>query len=295
MKGIDVSTIQGVIDWSKVYNDDVRFAMIKATQGRGEGAATKHLKRFTDSRFASNIKGAASVGLGVGVYHYFTATTVSAAREEAEYFCKVIAPYKDKITLWAAVDVESKYLDGLSKDELYASVRAFMDVVEKRGFESMIYTNPNFLKYRFPAGAFDKDAIWLAHWNVKTPMEVPNMHIWQYGVGKVAGIRGSVDMNVGQSFVGVVSAICRLASIGLIDTPEYWFTHHYEIPYIDELLIKAAEKIGTPRTSSPTKNIGEALKRLADAGVINTPEYWQKNHTRVKWLTELILKLGGSV
>lgn len=32
MKGIDVSTLQGVIDWSRVSTD---FAMIKATQGRG--------------------------------------------------------------------------------------------------------------------------------------------------------------------------------------------------------------------------------------------------------------------
>ena len=33
IKGIDVSALQGNIDWSRVPAD---FAMIKATQGRGE-------------------------------------------------------------------------------------------------------------------------------------------------------------------------------------------------------------------------------------------------------------------
>ena len=49
MKGIDVSTLQGVIDWKRVAGSGIEFAMIKATQGRGEGAATRHMRRFTDS------------------------------------------------------------------------------------------------------------------------------------------------------------------------------------------------------------------------------------------------------
>ena len=43
LRGIDVSTLQGTIAWSRVKRAGVDFAMIKATQGRGEGAATRHL------------------------------------------------------------------------------------------------------------------------------------------------------------------------------------------------------------------------------------------------------------
>ena len=67
LKGIDVSTLQGNIDWTKVPAD---FAMIKATQGRGEGAATRLLSRFTDSKFKRNIE---NCRCPAGVYHYFTA------------------------------------------------------------------------------------------------------------------------------------------------------------------------------------------------------------------------------
>lgn len=53
--GIDVYTGQGVIDWQRVADSGISFAMIKASQGRGETSATKNLRNFTDSRFARNI------------------------------------------------------------------------------------------------------------------------------------------------------------------------------------------------------------------------------------------------
>ena len=52
-KGIDVCTYQGVIDWAKIKNDDVTFAMIKATQGRSE---TNYAQcDITDVQFRRNI------------------------------------------------------------------------------------------------------------------------------------------------------------------------------------------------------------------------------------------------
>ena len=61
--GIDVYTGQGVIDWRKVADSGISFAMIKASQGRGETRATKNLRSFTDSRFAYNIAEASKAGL----------------------------------------------------------------------------------------------------------------------------------------------------------------------------------------------------------------------------------------
>lgn len=191
LKGIDVSTLQGVIDWSRVSAD---FAMIKATQGRGEGAATKLLPRFTDSRFKRNIVNARCP---CGVYHYFTAQDKQKALTEADYFCSVIEPHRANIKLWAALDVESKYLDCLGKTELTAIVRTALERIESRGFKPMLYTNPNYLKYRFLPHAFDAYDIWLAHWGVKTPCSVPRLKIWQYGAGSCPGVKTKVDLDIG--------------------------------------------------------------------------------------------------
>ena len=191
LKGIDVSTLQGVIDWTKVSAD---FAMIKATQGRGEGAATRLLSRFTDSKFKRNIT---NCRCPAGVYHYFTAQDKAKATAEADYFCSIIEPYRGRIKLWAALDVESFYLDGLGKTELTAIVRTALERIETRGFKPMLYTNPNYLRYRFEPHAFDEYDIWLAHYGVAKPYSVPNMKIWQYGKTRTDGISTDVDADYG--------------------------------------------------------------------------------------------------
>lgn len=191
LKGIDVSTLQSNIDWTKV---SAEFAMVKATQGRGEGAATKLLSRFTDSKFKRNI---VNCRCPAGVYHYFTATDKTKALTEADYFCSIIEPYRSRIKLWAALDVESFYLDGLGKTELTAIVRTALERIETRGYKPMLYTNPNFLKYRFEPHAFDDYDIWLAHYGVSKPYSVPNMKIWQYGTTRADGISTDVDADYG--------------------------------------------------------------------------------------------------
>ena len=193
MKGIDVSTLQGVIDW-QTAGKNIDFAMIKATQGRGEGAATRLLSKFTDSKFKQNVTACPAPR---GVYHYFTATTKAKAYEEVDYFCKVIEPFSDCFTLWAALDVESKYLKGLGKTELTAIVRIALDQIKLRGYTPMLYTNPDFLTYRFEPHAFDDTDIWLAHYGVARPMQVPNLKIWQHSAGRVLGISTDVDLDTG--------------------------------------------------------------------------------------------------
>ena len=191
-KGIDVSTLQGRIDWSLVNAD---FAMLKATQGRGETRATENLRIFTDPAFGRNVVEASERGILLGSYHYFTATNETEALLEAEYFCRVLEPYRDKLKLWAAVDVESqKWLAGVGKKQLSAAVSAFIQHVSSKGFRPMLYTNPDFLTYRFDSLP-DAD-IWLAHWNVSSPMKLERMKIWQYGRENFDGI-GVCDANYG--------------------------------------------------------------------------------------------------
>ncbi len=197
MNGIDVYTGQGIIDWQTVATTQ-SFAMIKASQGRGETKATENLRIFTDSKFVRNITEASKTKMKLGVWHWLTARSVAEAIYEADYFLDVIAPYREKITLWAAADVESdRYLGDLGKSELTAVSRAFLERIQRAGYRSMLYTNPNFLKYRFTKNAFNDTDIWLAHYGVKKPMSVPNLKIWQHSAGRVPGISTDVDLDTG--------------------------------------------------------------------------------------------------
>lgn len=200
LRGIDVSTYQGNINWSAVKSGGIDFAIVKATQGH---AVNSNSYLFTDRQFANNVTGAHDVGLKVGVYHYLTAKTVKEAQTEAQHFIDTIAPYKPRIELWAAVDVEEdKYLPR-NKKLLSDIVEAFCAYVAAEGYRPMVYTNPNYLTWRLDK--IPAHDLWLALWRDKTrtPTGYDNMQIWQYGAEAVKGINGNVDANYGYFDVAV--------------------------------------------------------------------------------------------
>lgn len=195
-EAIDVSTIQGKIDWQAVSMRGISCAMIKASQGRSETNAA--IRDFSDSRFIENAKGAYAAGISVGAYHYLTAQTVAEAREEAKVFLAVMSPVRALVTLWAAVDVESKYLPDDAK-MLTRIVAAFCDTVKAGGYQPCVYTNPDFLAHRLMD--ISRYPLWLAAWRSNsaqwaTPQEIyalekaalyPQAVAWQWGAYK-AGI-----------------------------------------------------------------------------------------------------------
>lgn len=191
-RGIDVSVFQSGINWEKVRASGVDFAMVKATQGRSE--QNPAYRMFTDSFFIRNMIGAQKSGIRLGVYHYLTAQTVTEAIEEADYYLSVIEPYKNAVSLYAAVDVESKYLPE-EKSMLTMIINAFCKRVQRAGFTPMVYTNPNFLKNRI--GDISVWPLWLALWRdkkfVPSKEDYPNIRIWQYGSESVDGIGGKTD------------------------------------------------------------------------------------------------------
>lgn len=190
MRAIDVSINNLNIDWNRVRDSGIGAAIVKASQGRSE--VNPDTRMFEDRHFLQNVDGACAAGLHVGAYHYLNAQTVAEAKKEAEYFLSVLSKRRSCVTLWAAVDVESKYLP-TSKQLLTRIVLMFCDVVKAGGYTPCIYTNPNFLTYRL--GDVSMYPLWLAAWANNTPQESapnetyaqsrkdkhPNAIMWQWG------------------------------------------------------------------------------------------------------------------
>ena len=241
LRGIDVSTHQGTIDWDEVAGAGLSFAIIKATQGRSE--ATAGLRNFTDSKFKRNITEAHRIGLRVGVYHYLTAQTVGEAMEEAEYFLSVIAPYKPIIDLWAVVDVESKYLPK-DKTLLTQIVNTFCSRVQSAGYLPMVYTNPDWLKNRLNGISYWP--LWLALWrkktNVPTVEDYPSMKLWQWGGEPISGISGNVDAN-----------------FAIVDLPEIKGNNH---------IVDADKKVSAGNDETPSAWAAEAFSWARENGIL---------------------------
>jgi lysozyme len=183
LKGIDVSKWQGNIDWIKVKNDGVVFAIIRATYG----------KESVDPCFKINIDEAKKAGVPVGAYHYCYAQTIDEARIEAEHFIKTVKDYSFDYPL--VVDMEDKSLEGLDKNTLTAIANTFLYIVKAAGYDTMVYANKYWLENKLDTSKFRDHKIWIARYNNTLGYD-GRYDIWQYSSsGKVDGISGNVDMN----------------------------------------------------------------------------------------------------
>ncbi len=193
--GIDVSAMQGEIDWKKVKDAGVDFAMIRVG-ARGYQSGTVSV----DNRFAQNIEGAISQGIKVGVYFYSQATTSAEAIEEANFVVGAINHYP--ISYPIVYDTERVENDAARTDNLTNAQRTqfaldFCNTVKNWGYKPMIYAQKEWLLKRHDLELLNGIDIWYAE--VADKPDYPYQFVmWQYSqTGKIDGINGDVDLNIG--------------------------------------------------------------------------------------------------
>ncbi|TDA20241.1 hypothetical protein E1963_18000 [Extibacter muris] len=199
LRGIDVSAYQGNIDWKSVKNSGINFAMLRVLSGTMSNLTV-------DSKFNANISGASKNGVAVGAYRYGYAMTVAEAQREAKETINAIKASGYNITYPIAYDVEDANTQGkLSKSQLTAIIKAYKGVIENNGYKFMIYANTDWLRNKIDMSSFADVDVWVASWFLDgTPNHNHGYNgpgtvtIWQYySQGRVPGISGDVDMNIG--------------------------------------------------------------------------------------------------
>ena len=188
--GIDVSKWQGEIDWEKVKNSGIEFAIIRVGYQKDYDNRVYTL----DPYFISNIEGAINSGIPVGIYFYSYAKTVEEAIEQAGWVKEQIKNYNVKLPI--AFDWESWTsfnTTGMSFYTINKVANTFLDSMESFGYKGMLYGSKNYLEtIWYPT----KHETWLAHYINKTTYE-GDYFIWQMGdTGRVDGINGAVDIDI---------------------------------------------------------------------------------------------------
>lgn len=193
--GIDVSKYQGDINWKKVKNAGVSFAMIRcAYRGYTEGNIIEDIK------FANNVKGAYSNGIKVGLYFYSSAISEEEAIEEAKFLLDLINKYNlnSYISYPIAIDVED--FEGtrnysLSVQERSNIVKAFCNTIKNAGYKPMVYSYTYFLEQKLYMNQLTNYETWIADYYGNTWYSRP-YKIWQFSdKGIVDGIEGYVDLD----------------------------------------------------------------------------------------------------
>jgi len=177
LKGIDIASMQGVVDFAKVKASGIEIVYIKSTEGL----------TYDNPSMRSQYNGAKSTGLKVGFYHYLRANDAVA---EAEHMLK--ATHSLSVDCKYIIDVEEVY--GQTNVQINSNVRRFADHLISKGLKVGIYTGDNF--YATVLDSTVKNIpLWVAHYGVTKP-DVTKYIGFQYtNSGKVNGINGLVDLD----------------------------------------------------------------------------------------------------
>lgn len=201
--GIDVAKWQGVIDWSKVKDAGVEFAMVRI------GYRTLVSGEITEDPYAKyNLQQAGRQGIKLGVYFFSTAVSKKEAKEEAEWVAEFIAPYN--ITYPVVYNCEG-FTDSnnrqykLTKADRTNLAIVFLDYVKSKGYTPMFYASKNEMENNRDWDAdllTKKYKIWVAQYPDTIALNSKSTYsgsheMWQYTHnGRVPGIKGSVDLNI---------------------------------------------------------------------------------------------------
>ena len=189
IKGIDISTFQGVLDWNKVKAAGIRFAILRAGYGRYE----------VDDAFRANAKAANAAGIPIGVYWFSYALNVSGAKQEAQKCIETIKPYKIDLPVYFdfeydTVSYAKKQGVTLGKQAFNDHSVAFCEAVQAAGYRAGVYYNLDYLNRLVDMNRIKKYSLWFAQYN--STAQASGWDLWQYtSSGTISGISGRFDMN----------------------------------------------------------------------------------------------------
>jgi len=188
IRGVDVSHHQGHINWASVKKDNIKFAIMKCTEGTG----------FVDKRFKYNLINAKKNGLLVGAYHYYRVDF-----DPIKQFNNVkrVVP-KNSLDIPFVIDLEIMSNESLRDPKNHPKFIKNLKIFERKiheyyGEKPIFYATPYFYIHRLQKDFDNK--LWAADYKSTklTYFSSSTWCMWQYScTGNVKGINGGVDMNV---------------------------------------------------------------------------------------------------
>ena len=191
--GVDVSAFQGKIDWKKVKQSGIDFAMIRLGYRGYESG-----KLVEDEYAKANLKGAAEAGLRIGAYFFSQALNIRETDQEIQFMLKILGDAKldMPIVLDWEIPANTARTRNMDAGTLTDIQRHFCGQMRDQGYQPMIYFNWYQSEHLYVLHDLEEYPFWLALYQDR--MTYPwKIEMWQYtDKGRVPGINGNVDLNV---------------------------------------------------------------------------------------------------
>ena len=198
LQGIDVSGYQKDIDWQKVKDAGIDFAILKI----GNINAREPDGWYTDSYFQRNVTECERLGIPYGVYAYSYAKNADDAVKGADHIIALLKGHNPTLPVY--LDLE----DNSIKDTDHATIAtAFCNTISAAGYTPGIYASASWFKNILTDPCFTNSGwnIWTAqYWygqrydaSLGLGPEYPaKFDCWQYScLSTVPGIDGYCDIN----------------------------------------------------------------------------------------------------
>lgn len=193
--GVDVSSYQKNINWKKVKEAGVEFAILRiGYRGYGESG-----KLIEDPMFEKNYANATREGIEIGVYFFSQSVNEDEIKEEAEFVCQKLEG--KEISYPVVFDLEKikndeARTDNLTTEEITSMTEKFCQLIQEKGYTPCIYGNAKTFTTKMKLEQFNDYSKWYADYQEK-PIYIYDFEIWQYTeTGKINGISGNVDLNL---------------------------------------------------------------------------------------------------
>lgn len=190
IKGIDVSSYQGEIDWKILSSENISFAFIKATEGSS----------FVDKNFEYNFKAAQKTSLAVGAYHFFSYD--SSGDTQAKNFINNVTAFDGMLP--PVIDLEfyaDKEKNPPARKDVEKQLKSLLSILEEHyGQKPIIYATEKSYKLYLSNDYKDYD-IWIRNVISKPKLsDGREWTFWQYtNRERLMGYKGQekyIDVNV---------------------------------------------------------------------------------------------------
>lgn len=244
IKGIDVSAWQGKIDWEKVADYGMGFAILRITEAGN----------IVDKYFEANLTGCNKHKIPVGVYKYSYAMTIAEIQSEARKVVSVLNGRKLQYPVW--LDLEYNNQRSLGAENIHKMAEAFEKIITAAGYKFGIYCNVDWYM-NVICSHLKKYDFWIARYPANDDGWLqerlrPDFGVgWQYSSkAKIPGINGTVDRSVFYKDYKEVSKVDK---------------------NIERLILIAKNEIGYLEKKSNS----QLDDKTANAGSNNYTKYWQ--------------------
>lgn len=187
--GVSISSYQGEVDMEQLTKQDIKFALIKATEGT----------TIVDKRFAANWENAKAAGIPASAYHFFSFSSEGAT--QAQNYIDTVGNLDGRLIPAVDIQYTAKYSkqNPPSKKKVLSEFTTYLNIIENYyGVKPIIYTDKDFYDDYLDGVVNDYD-LWVS--NSFHPASWDGWEdwtIWHYcQTDEIKGIQGDyINLNV---------------------------------------------------------------------------------------------------